>query len=63
MVSILKNIGMYILLKLIVLNIYINKLINLPAKVDKTFNIIPKVTGATTGTDGVAKSVGNFLEL
>ena len=58
----LKDIVLYIPRKVVAINNAVNKLAGLPEKVDKSYTIITKVTGATAGTAGAAKGSVDFLE-
>ena len=59
---IIKNVVMFVPNKLIAINENVNKIINLPTNVDKTFTYVTKVTGATTGAAGAAKGTADLAE-
>ena len=58
---IIKNVVMFVPNKLIAINENVNKIINLPTKVDKTFTYVTKVTGITTGAAGAAKGSADLV--
>jgi hypothetical protein len=59
---ILKKVIMFVPNKLIAINSNVNKVINLPETVDKTFTYITKVTGVTAGAAGVGKGSVDLAE-
>lgn len=59
---VIKNVVMFVPNKLIAINENVNKIINLPTNVDKTFTYVTKVTGATTGAAGAAKGTVDLAE-
>ena len=58
----IKKIIMYIPNKVVAINNNVNKIINFPESVDRTFIYVSKVTGATTGAAGVAKGSVDLAE-
>jgi len=60
--QIIKKVVMFVPTKLITINKNVNKVINLPETVDKTFTYVTKVTGATSGAAGLAKGSVDFAE-
>lgn len=60
--AIVKKVVLFVPNKLVAINNSVNKVIQLPEKVDKTFTFVTKLTGATTGAIGVAKGSVDFLE-
>jgi hypothetical protein len=60
--SIIKKVIKFIPNKLEVINKNVNKIVEFPDKVDKTFTYFTKITGATTGVAGVAKGSTDLIE-
>lgn len=59
---VLKKILMFIPNKLMKINESVNTLIDLPEKASQTFTYFTKVTGATTGSAGLAKGSTDLIE-
>lgn len=60
--TLIKKVVTFIPNKLITINNNVNKVINFPDTVDKTFTYVTKVTGATTGAAGVSKGSVDLAE-